>query len=893
MNRDLSKMFLKKSLRDLRDNFKQFISIIFIIGISVTLFVGLQANYESINSRVNLMYEHGNMSDIYVTYDMFNDIDNDSAKIKELFSYDRNIETEKRLYLPASINGVSTNLLISDDYPTLNRACDLYVNNETNPKNFDITDNFSYDENGNFFLIDKRVIRTLYNNGGSERTYKIGDSFDINFDISAYSSQIGETINNYIDEAETFIPLIEQQIGQKIDQTIIDNIKNEITNIVSNDSFNNIKMTANVTNFMTHPENICFDNGGSPVTLMSSKEIYSYLLNLIADKIHELYNQFPVEIIQEILNFMPGLYISNQLLIKFNNKQNLKLTDATDTVRKYLDSKEDPPLGEKYLIIQNSENLFSNMIIQNDIMQAQALAWVFPIVFMLVAVLIAITTISQLILKEHNIIGTMKGLGLSNGEIISHYFLTSFALAFIGCFIGCLIGPLIIPFIMDIKYQMLYSVTATTYCFPVIAALLTTLIIVGAVLLITYIILRKELKISPAESMRPVTPKIKLKPKKKERKHLFVSLKIALRNIKVYKIKSLMVVIGVLGCSTLMVCGFGIDDCITYGINNDITRYYGADILISYTGKDSSIESKILSDETLKSYGTIERSYPIYRNLCSAQYGNSSTLDLPIVIVDQKSYDDKIFDCTFDPNSIAICKGTAKNLGVKLGDKINVKINDVTFEKRVSNIYDYFSIQYVFAHLEDKDFAQAGSSPNALYLYTNISTDEAGLLKMSNYIAENISGIATSKTSFQQKATIAGYVTMVSSMTNTIKIFALLLAIVCLLNLALLNFKERTREIATLKVLGLTNSEIGRSLIYESCILATIGAAIGLFLGLPMVMAVLGINQNTLVAFIYYISPLTYGLSFAICIGTALLINYLLGLRIKGVPMVESLKSVE
>ena len=893
MNRDLSKMFLKKSLRDLRDNFKQFISIIFIIGISVTLFVGLQANYESINSRVNLMYEHGNMSDIYVTYDMFNDIDNDSAKIKELFSYDRNIETEKRLYLPASINGVSTNLLISDDYPTLNRACDLYVNNETNPKNFDITDNFSYDENGNFFLIDKRVIRTLYNNGGSERTYKIGDSFDINFDISAYSSQIGETINNYIDEAETFIPLIEQQIGQKIDQTMIDNIKNEITNIVSNDSFNNIKMTANVTNFMTHPENICFDNGGSPVTLMSSKEIYSYLLNLIADKIHELYNQFPVEIIQEILNFMPGLCISNQLLIKFNNKQNLKLTDATDTVRKYLDRKEDPPLGEKYLIIQNSENLFSNMIIQNDIMQAQALAWVFPIVFMLVAVLIAITTISQLILKEHNIIGTMKGLGLSNGEIISHYFLTSFALAFIGCFIGCLIGPLIIPFIMDIKYQMLYSVTATTYCFPVIAALLTTLIIVGAVLLITYIILRKELKISPAESMRPVTPKIKLKPKKKERKHLFVSLKIALRNIKVYKIKSLMVVIGVLGCSTLMVCGFGIDDCITYGINNDITRYYGADILISYTGKDSSIESKILSDETLKSYGTIERSYPIYRNLCSAQYGNSSTLDLPIVIVDQKSYDDKIFDCSFDPNSIAICKGTAKNLGVKLGDKINVKINDVTFEKRVSNIYDYFSIQYVFAHLEDKDFAQAGASPNALYLYTNISTDEAGLLKMSNYIAENISGIATSKTSFQQKATIAGYVTMVSSMTNTIKIFALLLAIVCLLNLALLNFKERTREIATLKVLGLTNSEIGRSLIYESCILATIGAAIGLFLGLPMVMAVLGINQNTLVAFIYYISPLTYGLSFAICIGTALLINYLLGLRIKGVPMVESLKSVE
>ena len=133
----------------------------------------------------------------------------------------------------------------------------------------------------------------------------------------------------------------------------------------------------------------------------------------------------------------------------------------------------------------------------------------------------------------------------------------------------------------------------------------------------------------------------------------------------------------------------------------------------------------------------------------------------------------------------------------------------------------------------------------------------------------------------------------ISVMTLAVKCFAIILAVVVLYNLALLNFKERNRDIATMKVLGFNQLEIMMSLIIEIMVLTTIGILLGLLLGKPLEVAVLMVNRTPLVEFLYTVFPKTYLISFAITFGTSLFVNFILSLKARGVKMVESLKSVD
>ena len=130
-------------------------------------------------------------------------------------------------------------------------------------------------------------------------------------------------------------------------------------------------------------------------------------------------------------------------------------------------------------------------------------------------------------------------------------------------------------------------------------------------------------------------------------------------------------------------------------------------------------------------------------------------------------------------------------------------------------------------------------------------------------------------------------------MTNAVKVFAILLAIVVLYNLALMNFKERTRDIATLKVLGFSRKEISLSLLFETMSLTAVGVLFGLALGYPFMLGVLGTNVVELVEYLYCIKALSYFLSFVLTFVVAFMVNLLLTKRIRKVLMVESLKSVE
>ena len=232
----------------------------------------------------------------------------------------------------------------------------------------------------------------------------------------------------------------------------------------------------------------------------------------------------------------------------------------------------------------------------------------------------------------------------------------------------------------------------------------------------------------------------------------------------------------------------------------------------------------------------------------------------------------------------------SQDAGVKVGDIITFSLLGTKYQGTVGIIYKTFLRHGIYVNADNEQYAS---------LYSVVNT---GLVNVapgydSEIVAENIKndisevGAATTKESTLEY--VNDVVSSVSYMTLTVKVFAILLAVVVLYNLAYLNFKERIRLMATLKVLGFSNFDIAKSLVYETMILVFFGSLIGLALGFPVEYLVLYINRNSIVEFLYTVTPLTYIVSFVISFVTGLIINILLSLYIKNVKMVESLKSIE
>lgn len=894
-NKECFAVLFKKAIKDLKSNFKQFLSIIFIIAIAVTLFVGLQANYLSLKNRINEFYVDGNISSFWITYAV---VDNDEkTNIDKLIPYEH--EINNRLVIPAKIEGTNVNLAVADEYPTVSKANKLFVDGTSNEDLYHEVSESTLNKD-DYFILDRALFTILYNDPGREdfaKKYKINDSYlDVSISISSYKSIILSFIN------EVFLSFDNSIENSELIANIINNYVNDY---FEKNPYLNFK--AQFSNYMLNPENLAADSTATHTALMSRNRFISYLSPLVDNII----NGLKMELLDNNINSAYAIsyyikkyansmyYSSNQLLLKLKNDADVPSTSRI--LNEYYSSKEysENQVLNRMIYMTDLDNLVSNMTVQNDVEQANDLSIAIPILFLVVAVLIVITTISQLILKERTLIGSFKAIGLTKFEILSHYLMITLTLGIIGTVLGMILGPLILPKVMDIKYLILYSITPTTYTFPIFAAFITLIGILLIVGFITWFIVNKELKTTPAELMRPVSPKIKFKSKGSNVKETkFISLKIALRNIRVYFTKSIMVIIGILGCTGLLVCGYGIDDTLDYGIKHDLTTYFNYDIMATYTNYANDNTDEILNNPAISEYFLKDKTYRITTLPTSFYLDQGSSYTGSVYIIDKKSINDEIFKIDFPMNTIAISKTYADKLSLKVGDNLLFKVLDTEYEREISLIYENFSMKSIFIHSEDSlngnDFG-VYSKNNVTMTYFNLKDNISE--EKTNEIVEEIKSmnisVATCMSLQQTKNQIESYVSSVKLMTLAIKIFAILLAVVCLINLALLNFKERTREIATLKVLGFSTFEIARSLIYEVLILTIVGSLIGLLFGFPMEYLVLSINQNNYVSFIYYISPLTYIIGVVVSVATSLVVNIILSLFIRKVAMVESLKSVE
>ena len=188
-------------------------------------------------------------------------------------------------------------------------------------------------------------------------------------------------------------------------------------------------------------------------------------------------------------------------------------------------------------------------------------------------------------------------------------------------------------------------------------------------------------------------------------------------------------------------------------------------------------------------------------------------------------------------------------------------------------------------------------SKTSLNAWVNLKTDSKGnAIRDKEEIRKDLlalDGVSSLVSREDNAKRISSYMTSIKSMTNTIKFFAILLAVVVLINLAILNFEERSRDIATLRVLGFSRFEISRSLVYEVMILTIIGALLGLLLGYPLEYLVLSTNITPLISWIYIIYWYSFVIGFLLSVVTAFVVNIIISNRVNKVLMAESLKSVE
>lgn len=637
---------------------------------------------------------------------------------------------------------------------------------------------------------------------------------------------------------------------------------------------NRLSFDSMVTGSMYYPESVQNSDFTPSVWYMT----IDYLKSSISANLQANYNMSALDGIMSLLGMQT---VSERISSFIDSSFNQIILNADDpdktmvAIKNYFSAKQSSNLVSASF--KEELNCYSEL--NQEVNQSKALTYVFPLIFFLVSVLVILTTLSQMIVKQRSQIGAMKAIGVSRKQIYIHYTCYGMVLCFVGALIGFFVGPSFIPDVLGVKYSLLWVLPETPvhYFYPISFLLALALVVFAGVcsLLVSWSVIREK----PADTLRPKETKSRKKAVKDGsfyQKHAPLELKMAFRNIAKNPGKSLMVVFGTLGCTALLVCGFGIMDTIFYGINLDLFQNQHFDLMITTAKADDSLENMILElPETRK----VEEcaTYPV-------TVTGKASMDDKLTILDPGT---EYMDINLQPDSVSIDALTSEKLGVEVGDTVTLTIDSQTYTRKVSAVFKSSFLNGIYEL--KSDYPAGKFSPNQYIVFLKDSADREEVKQILS-TDPRVLNIQTPDSVYDSALDITS---TISVMTTVIEIFAVLLSIVVIYNLISLNITERTRDIATMKVLGFRYSEIAKTLTFEIMSDVIVGTIIGLLCGFPLMQLVLYVNRTELLTFIYHIDWDTYLISFAISVAVSLGVSLLLCLKAKRINMSESLKSVE
>lgn len=632
-----------------------------------------------------------------------------------------------------------------------------------------------------------------------------------------------------------------------------------------------------------------------------------------ADKKEELLETIKKNVVDSITEqyqaYYPGMDVSSMIApyVKTAYEKAVAQFDF-DAVNAEYDKKMNETLADSdswewYVLTRESSYSFRDY--ESSANRMKAIATVFPLFFIIVAGLVCLTTMTRMVEEERGLIGTYKALGYGKATIALKYVIYAFLASLTGAVIGCAAGLRLFPYIIYESWNIIYQMPAIKYASHTILSVVAVASLILVTLIATLYSCYNELSEVPSALMRPKAPKNGKKILLEHTfiwKHLSFTKKVTMRNIFLYKKRFFMTVIGIAGCGALITAGFGIKDSVQSIIDNQYGQIIHYDnILVFNKNADSdarnNLSDKISSDEYYKS-SLMDYAYTAEVKIP----GSSDDYSTEITVVnDTSAYMDYVTFRTrrskktieLDDSGVIISEKLAKDLNVKEGD--NVLIHDEDNKQatvKVSGVMEMYINNYIFMTSEyySQVFGYTPDNNRILGILTSDGDDIQSVIG-DRYLTDN-----NVKSLTFVKANITRFENMIQSLdlvTWVLIISAGMLAFVVLYNLTNVNISERIREIATIKVLGFYDREVGEYVYRENIILTLIGGVFGLLLGMALHAYIMTTIELDGVMFGTKINISSFLISYGITILFSLLINIFMYPSLKKIPMVESLKSVE
>lgn len=547
-------------------------------------------------------------------------------------------------------------------------------------------------------------------------------------------------------------------------------------------------------------------------------------------------------------------------------------------------------------VLTRSENA-GYAAFEHDSAIIENISVVFPVFFFLVAALVCVTTMSRMVDEQRTQIGVWKAMGYEKALVSLKYIIYAGSSGFIGSVLGFFIGTYFIPKAFWNAYSSMYNFTdELIYNFdPVMfaASLAVALLCTAGVGIYSC---RKELREAPASILRPKAPR--------SGKRIFLERmgwlwrrisflhKVTLRNVMRYKQRFFLMILGVSGCTALLLTGFGVRDSI-----QNVTDYQYGEISV-YDAELNFTEG--LSDEERDNFQAQHEGLKelLYISTASVDIGSednlkSSTLSAVLSgeledFIKLRSEEGEV--SLPGAGEILLSKGMASMLNVEQGDSVTVTGDDFkSLSLTVCGVFDNYISDYMFVS-SDTMLSLKGEIPlNTAYVIFQDGVDQ-NIASARLLDDELVSRVALSQ---DTRNSVDSSFSSLNIIVVLITLCAGALAFIVLFNLININIGERIREIATIKVLGFYNGESSAYVFREVNMLTVLGALLGLALGKLLHAFVMTQIRTDGICFDVRIAWQSYLFSLLLTFVFAVLVRIAMSYKLSRISMSESLKAVE
>lgn len=538
----------------------------------------------------------------------------------------------------------------------------------------------------------------------------------------------------------------------------------------------------------------------------------------------------------------------------------------------------------------------------DDAERVDRVAAVFPVFFILVAALVCLTTMTRMVEEQRTQIGTLKALGYGTGAATAKYLVYALSASLLGSLLGLAVGFTLFPTVIFNAYRIMYIMPSCLTPWRWGYALGCTAVAMACTGLSAWAACRRELTATPAQLMRPRPPKTG-KRVLLERVHflwnrLSFLQKVTLRNLFRYKKRIAMTVVGIAGCTALMMAGFGLQYAISSIVDLQYSAIFHYDAMAFYDSDITADEQEEIRQQLTDDI-YVDRSMRVMQNTMEITAGSSrkeiylfvpeepEQLD-PFVTLRERESGQAL---SLPEEGMILTEKMARLLDVETGDTVTLQQEGTDGQElEIVAITENYTENFAYVSPRQYEASWEQEVPYNSFLICLDDPESQDHVASDLLENNNVLSVSFSADSGQQFRDIVGSLTYI---VLVIIVCAGALAFVVLYNLANINVEERVREIATIKVLGFYDREVSAYIYRESILSSLLGIGVGLLLGIPFLRFIIRTAEVDAVMFNPALSPTMFLFSALLSLLFSLVVNLAMHFRLKKIDMVQSLKSIE